>query len=474
MAKDKNEDVLMQSLGEELDRELESKWNKMFEEASRQKEELLGSENGEKPVAEEAKADSDADTDDEAGLEPEAESGDENGDTGDNQLLPDLVIDDKVVDSEEKAADSEENKETEQEEEGKSPEPESSEKEEAEEHDPFESPKIKKRLDRQKQRLEREAREREDKLRAEYEAKIAELSKKVESVEQSANNGLSDAEREELIMLRRRIDVESDPEIRKQFDDKIQDNRDAITEILLDKFRLPENQERIKEIGDFAEFSRREPKAASDILDALAEHDPISAEIIKAKIAENVSLQRAKKRAIEEASKKAKEYFEERNKKLSEVQNAEKQRLDEMGKLFAEGVKRIYASEGFRDIDTTGLDGDKKKEVEATNALRAKMRNAIEWGTQALANNDMKGVLQMIAAAAKTWELQDTINKLKAQNEELNGRIEARKKASSVAKEGRVSSASAPKPSPKKPNTPQNIDEWEAQLDEQARKIGWL
>src|SRR5690606_6420492 len=145
----------------------------------------------------------------------------------------------------------------------------------------------------------------------EYEAKIRELSER--EPEDKGKAELSAAEKEELMMLRRRISAENDPEIKEKFDAQIADNLDTVKETIMGVRWNAEDRERLEKIGDFEEFARSNPRRFKVILDAVEEVNPVEADIIRSKIADNASLRRGKQRTIKELSEKANEWFEKQN-----------------------------------------------------------------------------------------------------------------------------------------------------------------
>lgn len=312
----------------------------------------------------------------------------------------------------------------------------------------------KKRLERLKRKVTRET---EERLKTEYDRKIAELEAKLhqkQSEKPSAESALTDAEKEELLMLRRRISVESDPEIKQQFDAKVDDNRATIQEVLQQAFPAKEDQERLERMGPFDEWAS-DPKngpAAAKILETLAEDNPIQADIIRNKIAENISLKRGKQRAIAEQSKGAKEWFEKRNQEEASQRQQQEQEMVQRQTFVKEQFDRTLTQvKTLQPIPEDGLEGGKLEEVRDQNKVRNQMRRFIA-DVRDQKYSTVKDGINLVFAAAKSLELKHKTQLLEKKVQELEGKLSQRKEAGTVSRQSRATAATTRRDDQKKPS----------------------
>lgn len=334
--------------------------------------------------------------------------------------------------------------------------------EEDDDKDPYAHPLPKKRIERIRRKAAKEV---EERLKTEYDRKIEELQAKLaekESAQPKEVSLLTDAEREELLMLRRRIGAENDPEIKQQYDSKMEDNRLTIEDVMKQAFPAKEDQERLSRLGAFDEWAS-DPKnsnAAARILEALAEENPIQADIVRAKIAENISLKRGKMKAIEERSKSAKEWFETRTKQQAEQEEQQRKAFEEQRKMvkskFDQGLKS-YKS--LQLVPTDGLDGKALEDAKAENKVRQQMQQFIsDVRDEKYANID--DGINMVFAAAKAIKLQHDNARLQAKLKELEAKLNQRKEAGTVSRQSRATA-----PTVRREEKKVQTGDWKSQFD---------
>ena len=329
------------------------------------------------------------------------------------------------------------------------------EDEEEEQGNPYERiPK--KRLERLKRKVTRET---EERLKTEYDKKIAELEAKLQQRQSEKDaardgpDGLTDAEREELLMLRRRVSVENDPEIKQQFDAKVEDNRATIQEVLQQAFPAKEDQERLGRMGPFDEWAS-DPKngpAAAKILETLAQDNPIQADIIRNKIAENISLKRGKQRTIEERSKDAKEWFAKRNQEEESQRQQQEQEMAQRQQFVKEQFDRTLTEvKTLQPIPEDGLEGAKLQEVREQNKVRNQMRRFIA-DVRDQKYSTVKDGINLVFAAAKSLELKHKAQQLEKKVHELEEKLNQRKEAGTVSRQSRATATTTRREEQKKP-----------------------
>ena len=243
-------------------------------------------------------------------------------------------------------------------------------------------------------------------------------------------------------MLRRRVSAEDDPEIKQQYDGKIEDNRATIEDVLKQSFPAKEDQDRLSRMGPFDEWAAQPQNgsAAAKILETLAQDNPIQADIIRAKIAENIGLKRGKQRALEERSKDAKEYFAKRNQEAEEQQKQQEVQQAQQQEAVKAAFNKALSYKPLQALPTEGLEGTKLKEVQQENKVRQQMQRFLSDVRDRKYNSVEDGV-NIVFAAAKSMQLKHENNKLANRLKELEEQLNKRKEAGSVSRQSRATAA---------------------------------
>lgn len=237
---------------------------------------------------------------------------------------------------------------------------------------------------------ERAAREAAETKARTLEQRIAELESKSSLTE--AQQKEQQAKEDELLRLRRRFDLESDPEVKK-FDTRIEAARKTVDSAI---DRLPSTlqwvKDEIKAVGGLDALARStktyaikaptddDPNARADITGAelyrrvLALMDPVDADTARVAIAEQRRIAEEKKGYVDAESTKAREYFDKQAATRAEEEKATNERRTEIEKLvrgLQEGGPKKLA--WLQDV-AIPADPEGAKAAQATNRERETIR----------------------------------------------------------------------------------------------------
>lgn len=367
-----------------------------------------------------------------SGVQPEPNSVDEDDEFDLNKLL-----DDPEEDTTEEGTE-----ETEEE---------SEEPEDAEDlKNPHDSAKFKERLDRALDRGKKQGRKEAE---SELQEKVKQLEEQLQSTESELQEKeeqpeLSEEERKELQMLRRRLSAESDPEVKEKFDDRIKANESSIHEILKTHFPEEEDQKILEKSGvyeDFEKFARSNPKGYRDLIKQIEEESPYDAELISKAAAESSTIKRQKQSYIEEVSQNAQEYFAQKEaeaqKAQAEAQKAAKEREQLVTKYYEDLTQNPKSYLRKKELPQ-GVTEKQKRFIEKRNQVIEKSQKLFQ---RAAKPSNYSELLDVAYAASSVPVLKDTIRALNAQLKEKETELQKRR---DVAKTGRSKSHSASNTSP--------------------------
>lgn len=340
--------------------------------------------------------------------------------------------------------------------------PQEAAEEEDEPEDPYTPPKFKKRLDRAKERAAKEA---EKRAAEKYEAEIAELKKQIDegsgsNVSEDQPEPVSDAEREELIMLRRKFAAENDPEIRNQYDNRIVDSREAISDVLGKYFSHPDDEQARK---NFDHLYQSNPESARKLLEEIEKKNPVDAQIITAKIGDIMSLKRGKQRAVDEAAKTAKEWFEQQEQKKQQQEQLSQQEVEQRRSAYLQQFDGILQNKQFQPLPTAGLEGEQLKKAEADNSVRDRMRRVVEAAKKATSPAD---VARLTSAAALAVKFEAENKALKNELDAVKKRLDERINAGQVSKRNRATA-----PTTRKEKKPESSGDFIRDFDQRVQEI---
>jgi hypothetical protein len=242
-----------------------------------------------------------------------------------------------------------------------------------------------------------EAKEKADKL-AEYEAKLnsvktvdPETAKKVEE------------QQSELAMLRRRYELDKDPEVNKKYDSRVDQAEERITKVLTARNAGKALLDLIKEEGGFQKFAgsgrtitvQDEQLTAAELADRVLNALPLGErKIVEAAMMDQVQTKMERERFFKEQQDSAVEYF-----KKKEEENAK--RGSEFEKQVAEGRKAI------EEFQNKALQAEwmKDREIPA-NATPTEKAAAEEYNKY---NSQLRSLLKKATTAKELPEMFDII-----------------------------------------------------------------
>jgi hypothetical protein len=263
---------------------------------------------------------------------------------------------------------------------------------EDDDNDPTLTEKMRKRVNRLKGETakEREARDAAEKKSKDLEARLAELDAKPKITE--AQQKEWEKKEEELMRLRRRYSLESDPEVKK-FDTRIEAARKTIDTTVEKADGIPDFVRTfIKDAGGMETFLRsgksykikvgEEDKSltGAQIFKHLIPHmDPLDVGTIQTSIAEQSRIQAEKSAFIEEESKKAKEYFDGQAKQDEEAKKQADAAQKQQAAMFTKVAETIGKEKFMQDeeVPTTG-DEDEINTIKSRNTLRKALRKLVD------------------------------------------------------------------------------------------------
>lgn len=344
------------------------------------------------------------------------------------------------------------------------PEPEHEEEDDVQPNDP---PRFKKRMERIKKKLE----EQQEQLKREYEARLAEMEAKAKAQpEQPAGPAPTDEERKELLMLRRKYQLDSDPDIKQRYDEPLKANHDKVKSILAKNGMPEESIAYIEKMGGFDRFAEQMPEKAKEVLDAVQKASAIDASILQSKIAESITLRESKQRELEKAAAEADKYFKEnQDKTQNEVakltETYVKQGEQNMHRLREHAKQTMERSTLLADVAIADdmAEGEREK-AQRINQRRALIRSKVE---QAINVKTPEDAAEVAVAAAMSFELKEQLKEANAALAKARAELARLRKAGQTAPKGNLNTqGQAETPAPRKAKS------WREGFDQSLEQLG--
>jgi hypothetical protein len=304
------------------------------------------------------------------------------------------------------------------------------------------------------------AREQGDLTKREFEQAKKDLDATKQSAEAASKKAVvpedvlkqQQAEREELAMLRRQYQLERDPELKKNFDDRIDSVEQSISKTLTEAGLAPKAVELIQKSGGWSAFSRsKAPMAWTDVeIDrdtgdkkevirhgtqaeyaryVLERIDPADSAAVNARSGEQTLLRDGRQRFIDEEKKKAGEYFGSLEKKFKESQEATQANLQKLTKAYDDWAEETFKNNDLLKDEVASVTAtpEEKKAIEEANADRSTIREYVKaqakttslGGYQELVMNAVKGLFATRITEAAESEIEALTKKLAEKDEEL-------------------------------------------------------
>lgn len=301
---------------------------------------------------------------------------------------------------------------------------------------------------------------------AEKATKLAELEKKlgeVKTVDPETEKKVQ-AQLDELTMLRRRYDLDNDPEVKNRFESRISQSEDAIKNILTKKNAGKALLDTIAEEGGWSKFASSSRSisisdgeggytsvTAAEVADKILAALPLGErKAIEAAMVDQVQATRERERFYKDEQSKAAQYFKEREEKEKKAQEEGKAQYDAARKQIDEYVEKTSREDWLADKPVKeGATEQEKAEVEEHNKYNKQLRSILK---KAVGTKDLNGLLEIITDSVRYFDerrkvssLNSQIEKLRAELKSANTQIEKIKGAGrTVPKSGSIATPPAP------------------------------
>lgn len=322
-------------------------------------------------------------------------------------------------------------------------------------NDPHANPRTKRSMERLLGKISAQK-----KVLGTQEKELATLKQEIEALkaQKPESDPVTDAEKEELKMLRRRVAVESDPEITGKYDTRIGAINETLNAIVDSSFN-PEDAAKIKQMG-FETFAKSLPREYKKLIEKLDEDSPYDAETVRASLGELRSLSTQRKHDIEKLSQESDKYWAEKQKVAQESEQQVQKRTEAIKQIRAAlEDELINRDKYFMTIDTSKLSGEEKERAEKENKRRAYyQKNIRERIHAATLEEQQKTIYQAAMLPVIANMLKDERAELKRVKTELD----------SIKKKQTLT---APKTEPK-PEAPKKPKGFEDAINEMAGLAG--
>lgn len=281
-------------------------------------------------------------------------------------------------------------------------------------------------------KTKKEAEEKAAKL-AEYEKKLAE----VQSVDPKTNTEIKE-KLDELAMLRRRYELDSDPEVKTKFDSRVEQAEKTITDVLVRRNANKALLDLIQGEGGWNGFSnsnRQIPisdgeggikyapaaEVAEEILKAL----PLGErKAVEAAMMEQVQTKRDRERFYKEEQTKANEFFQSREAQAKKVAEEQQKQVAEARKQIDEYVNKTMGEEWMADKKVPeNATAAQRTEIEEHNAYNKQLRGILK---KAVGTKDLNGLLEIITDSVRYFDERRRTASLEKEVSRLNSEIKAK------------------------------------------------
>ena len=330
----------------------------------------------------------------------------------------------------------------------KKPEPKTQEKEDAPKEDitdddlrplPHDTPKTTKRIHgllakvTEAQNIvattKKEVEEKDARLK-ELEAELAKAKSSDPKTQEEIKSQLN-----ELTMLRRKYELDNDPEIKTRFDAKVDAAESSIIDILKAGKAGQPLLDLIKEEGGWAKFaSSKRPVTLDDgrqvttaeLAEIISSSLPYQdRKNLEAAATEQIQVKRDRDRFVKEETANADKYFEERRKQVEAATKQQQERLAEIDKTVKAAYADAVEKSGWLKPKEIPSDADPelKKEIEEDNAHTLKLQKILQ---KSLATTNVKDAVEICFDSVRYYEQLRQTEKLQSQLESLKQQISER------------------------------------------------
>lgn len=289
---------------------------------------------------------------------------------------------------------------------------------------------------------------------------------KAKSADPKTNEAIK-GQMEELSMLRRRFELQKDPEVKEKFDAKVEGAETSIMTLLKDKGAGEPLLNLIKEEGGWAKFaSSSRPVTLSDgkqvtsaeLADIVSKNLPYAdRKSLEAAATEQVQVQRDKERYFKEQEATATKYFEERQKQEEQNKKNFEGYTNTVQTTIKDAITQATEKDGWLKESAIPQDAteEQKKEIEEDNKHTKKLQALL---TKSLNTKDLKEAVEITFDSVRYYKELRRAEKLEKQIEGLRKDLEVKDEAlakfksagRSTPRGGSISSPPPAKDPPKK------------------------
>ena len=280
-------------------------------------------------------------------------------------------------------------------------------------------------------------------ISAEKDKALAELTE----LKKNPKTAASEEEQHELNMLRRRYQVERDPEIKEKYDSQISVLTDELNKIV-DANCNVETAANIKQMG-FEAFARGYPSSYKEFIEKLSEASPYDSDIVKTNISELRNLNIKRDREVKKLTEEADEYFAERGKQEEASAGKHQKQVELIQKFRDQTYADITTNDKhFQLLDTTGLAGETLKQAEVENTRRQKYHQQLHRAIHAKTVDEQ---VEVVYRAGLAVVLADRLKQTREELKTVRGAYKKLKAARGLKKP-------SGDPAPTKPTAPVGTD----------------
>jgi hypothetical protein len=254
---------------------------------------------------------------------------------------------------------------------------------------------------------------------------------------------ISDAERQELIMLRRKHSLQNDDTI-KSYDERAKSAEAVLLDVV--KSVVKSDQAALIEQMGFEKFAKT-PNAFREFMDILQDNDPAQAALVSSKYAELVGAKREKELKAKELTDSADQWWKQQEESFKQQQEQQQAAMQEIDRIRTEFYQNTVESDpNFKLVPTAGLAGDALAKAKAENAKRTQYHQELHRILNANTLDERKKVVYRAALARPLADRVRTLEaELKAKTEKLK-KIEDARSARPAHSTGVTSPAASDQP----------------------------
>lgn len=270
--------------------------------------------------------------------------------------------------------------------------------------------------------------------------KLAELEKKlgeVKTVDPTTDEKVK-TQLDELAMLRRRYELDNDPEVKTKFDSKIESSEASINDLLVKRNAGKALLDIIKEEGGWNKFSnstRQIPVSdgeggvkyvpGSEVADQILQALPLGErKAIESAMMEQVQTKRDRDRFLKEEQQKATEFFTKREQAAKKQTEEQEKQVAEARKSIDAYIEKQMKEEWLADkpVPETAT-AQEKAALQEHNKYNAQLRGVFK---KAVGTKDLDGLLEIITDSVRYFDERRKVENLAKENAALKAEIKAK------------------------------------------------